>query len=466
MALISARLVLENIFKLLCLVGFLYQSNVLLNDYLMGKTSISLEVRRLTQEPLPALTLCTQNWLSMRSLANFSETSESYDKYMKLFEEYFQNYHGLSPSKNVTDIHEQMDKIYLDVKNYLVTSTTAYLNGFKDFALKVNDLNFKIGATGSQKGNMTIVQENFNLRNPVESSIIIGDGIYKCFTFNSFLRKDIRDIKVKLNAFFMRISISYHTISKLSLMNPMLFSIHSPNSLPNLNDLTEFDPKRHTVFSITQVNTELLGEGFETNCYDYDLDHKFANFNMRSDCITSCVRYTSIKNRTSPRCTIVSNLLIRYEMQEQEECDLEVNQESFIFDLGREHRCQDECRLDCSFRYYIINKKDSNYPVKSIGFESFIKIEHGDLPDILIKYMPHTLFISLACNFGGLLGMWLGLSIISTWEILLNSLTKLIQKRKRILRKIKQIFRIHYCINSPKIIITIPNIHTINFRQR
>ena len=35
------------------------------------------------------------------------------------------------------------------------------------------------------------------------------------------------------------------------------------------------------------------------------------------------------------------------------------------------------------------------------------------MPDILIRYIPEITFNSFACNFGGLLGMWLGVSILS-----------------------------------------------------
>ena len=38
------------------------------------------------------------------------------------------------------------------------------------------------------------------------------------------------------------------------------------------------------------------------------------------------------------------------------------------------------------------------------------------MPDIIIKYLPQTTFLSLVCNFGGLLGMWLGLSVLNIFE--------------------------------------------------
>ena len=69
-------------------------------------------------------------------------------------------------------------------------------------------------------------------------------------------------------------------------------AIHSPNSLPNFN-VDKFIKIEHGTSYLkgySEIQTKLLGSGFDTNCFDYDLDHKFANYNIRSDCITSCLR--------------------------------------------------------------------------------------------------------------------------------------------------------------------------------
>ena len=49
------------------------------------------------------------------------------------------------------------------------------------------------------------------------------------------------------------------------------------------------------------------------------------------------------------------------------------------------------------------------------------------MPDFIIRYIPELTFISFVCNFGGLLGMWLGvsfLSIINYFKIVLVKFLK------------------------------------------
>ena len=177
-------------------------------------------------------------------------------------------------------------------------------------------------------------------------------------------------IKIKLTKLFLRMMIALDVFPKLALrQKSLLLSIHSPNSLPHLNDMSELDYKNHQFFRFSQVNTELLGEGFETNCLEYDLDYKFANFNMRSDCITSCVRNLYEQTQEQGYCKF-SNYPLRNELLEQEEnykkCDSETD---FYFDVTEVHteheqKCFKKCRMDCEFRYYLLQQKEViiNYP--------------------------------------------------------------------------------------------------------
>ena len=161
----------------------------------------------------------------------------------------------------------------------------------KTFAFTASDLNLYLLAEGVYKEQRTILRANSSniLGNPVESIINNGDVVYKCFTFNSFLKPEMDKIKFKLQSFHFSLSFWFKSVSKLSLLEKSsnLFSIHSPNSLPNINDMRVFDVTSTNEFYYNQVNTELLGEGYETNCLVYGLGNKFTNHNMRSDCISA-----------------------------------------------------------------------------------------------------------------------------------------------------------------------------------
>ena len=83
--------------------------------------------------------------------------------------------------------------------------------------------------------------------------------------------------------------------------------------------------------------------------------------------------------------------------------------------------CETQCLSDCNYSYYtyetkITQRNDNHYDI-------IISLFRSGFPDIVIEYMPEMTFISLVCNFGGLLGMWLGLSIMSIMDKIM-SITK------------------------------------------
>ena len=164
----------------------------------------------------------------------------------------------------------------------------------------------------------------------------------------------------------------------------------------------------------TKVTTELLGDGYNTNCFEYDLDYKFANFNMRSDCITSCIR-KNIRNECNLNGLMIYDGLLRHELlknlgsihynYENLEC------QSTIFEFSK-IKCRELCKKDCTFRYF-----PSTYQIwPNDDLKFHLMIQFNQMPDTYIKYLPQTTFLSLVCNFGGLLGMWLGLSFLNILE--------------------------------------------------
>ena len=70
----------------------------------------------------------------------------------------------------------------------------------------------------------------------------------------------------------------------------------------------------------------------------------------------------------------------------------------------------------------------TDYPVANDSI--YLKIKHGVSPDMIIRHLPETTLISVICNFGGILGMWLGLSVLTITEEIFIMLNKLINIRK------------------------------------
>ena len=248
----------------------------------------------------------------------------------------------------------------------------------------------------------------------------------KCFTIFSHLKEKHRDLKIDLTNINIEHSSSLHWYP-LNLIDHFYFEIHSPNTLPDFyeTNLVTYDIKKEHKFYYNQFPVELLSNTYDTHCFEYDLDYKFGNFNTRSDCITTCSQ-KYIKSECKIKEGIVgSRYILRREVLEQDQFrELSFTKDEYICQDQVEDEaksmCEKECKPDCIFKYYSVlnetldnNNWDGHYLIKII-------IEHNSNPDVYIKYVPQTTLLSLICNFGGLLGMWLGLSFLHTITELLT----------------------------------------------
>ena len=108
--------------------------------------------------------------------------------------------------------------------------------------------------------------------------------------------------------------------------------------------------------------------------------------------------------------------------------------------------CSQKCKSDCNTKQYFteISKYVGLYP---INFEdrTYIDIKHNYLPDVIVRHTLEMTLMSFVCNFGGLLGMWLGFSVLSISKDIFDS------------------FRRFCRFNSIKINIIKPNIFKISY---
>ena len=83
----------------------------------------------------------------------------------------------------------------------------------------------------------------------------------------------------------------------------------------------------------------------------------------------------------------------------------------------------------------------------NIGYR--IWILHGEYPDIFVQHIPAMDVIGFLCNFSGLLGMWLGLSLSGIFHDIFNLITK-ISYRKYINLFIVKVNQVNnYFLNLP-----------------
>ena len=77
--------ILTLILIVMCISGFVYQVYLIFSQYMLGKTVVNIEVKRLVSQPLPAITVCIPYRFELSKLSELSENNKnSYQDYMRL----------------------------------------------------------------------------------------------------------------------------------------------------------------------------------------------------------------------------------------------------------------------------------------------------------------------------------------------------------------------------------------------
>ena len=93
----------------ICLFGLLYQTFLLIDEYLSGKTVINVIVGRLRNETPPAFTLCLPKYLSFEKAAKNDPGAK----------QLYINYIELSKNESIpqNDSMEAMEYLYMDLED-------------------------------------------------------------------------------------------------------------------------------------------------------------------------------------------------------------------------------------------------------------------------------------------------------------------------------------------------------------
>src|ERR1700744_4709516 len=103
--------ILNLILIVICLSGFVYQVHLIFSQYMLGKTVVNIEVKRLESQPLPAITVCIPHRYQMSKLSELSETNKIlYQDYMNLI---YQNISSNNPL--IKDVMGKLNYIYYKI---------------------------------------------------------------------------------------------------------------------------------------------------------------------------------------------------------------------------------------------------------------------------------------------------------------------------------------------------------------
>ena len=243
------------------------------------------------------------------------------------------------------------------------------------------------------------------------------------------------------------------------------FSMHNPNSFPqqlNVNNFLRLKAGKWYEMTYNRWKTILLEPPYKTECRHYNLDD-IKYFKLRSDCVTHCIqkevhkkcspemriKIIDPKNNNSTECLYRSDVLWRrdafnktYENLSKfcpkfSKPETESSTEEDIKRRGDNKRCIDNnishlnsecekrCRLECLNRFYNYNVKTN---IKHHDWEktwdrlASITIAHNQLPDQITEHIPEMTFVQFSGSFGGLFGIWLGLSALAILQYILKIL--------------------------------------------
>ena len=438
---------MKNLFKIIsvlfCVTGLTYQMLVLFYQYWLGKTIVNVNVQRNGLDHLPAITVCLPFLFSLKKLAAIDENFKiMYNEYQVSLENYRKSKNKTRKERDnlsyiyqhaLNLVHDRLNKNKIGLREILENYTIDFKN---EHGKQLMQINFY----GDIKNNTVIdpIDELDSLANilngqivdePVESIAFAkkhyGEiwASFKCFTFFSFLQPKWRDYQTYFEYMLVKINYDFESVPP-TLYNYVFFSSHSPNNLPELN-LGYYKSvylNHQYLFEYSVLITKLLDERYDTKCFEYDIDYKHANFNMRSDCITHCYQrkmneIVRAGGHGAVESYAPSDYLLRNEAMKQIP-NIFFEHDQFIDPAIKSKvklACFDECPKDCIHKYYSLDKEMVIQYYVEIG-QIYIYIQHDAKPDVCITHIPEITFISLMCNLGGLIGMWLGISLVMVLE--------------------------------------------------
>ena len=420
----------------------LYQTYLLIQQFFKFNRVIDIKLSANVIDSLPAITFCYNRLYSFEKLVqHYASYKNVYENYNKFLDEYDSE----NPiSENVSNLflteNQFFQKYYWKIIKEQHLDLPRLFSGiifspeeiFNNLTLGFEDLN----STDYQSYNNRIINiylygENIMIDGFLEfkdefanASVFVWkliESIYiyeelellKCFTF--FDEIQIPLSKNKLNVDYIFIAVKF--LESWFPFDPkagISVAIHSPKVIPerdlfvNLEQNTKYRIYLSKLDDIRLSNYDNCLDRHDTRYYEdtrnYCLDKCF-NETISSDCFekftmsrpTSLRRYQFLGwNKTNAR-----------------KCENLATYKTF---KETSRPCYNKCEEDCYQTHYFVDIENVGKDKPGILTSNNIiqtEIQPNSRPNILIEHFLEMTFVSLICNFGGLIGMYLGISLQS-----------------------------------------------------
>ena len=230
--------------------------------------------------------------------------------------------------------------------------------------------------------------------------------------------------------------------------------MHSPAELPqhDIYNYIELTPNIENKVAYNMWRNTLLGKKwdflwtrtFEPICLDYDPGNSQYNMTMRPNCLKGCIQNEINRcigcgtkfNGSCDKClhftldlwtsqdfdeTGISLFCSFINMSSAQDNQTEFCRTEKLMEILYE--CNKDCPLQCEHRHYTYQKWDVSQDNRS-GNETHVLIVHNLAPDRFTEHSPKMTFIDFASAFGGLMGIWMGLSALAIFKYLFKLVFK------------------------------------------
>ena len=412
------------------------QISQLFHQYLNQSLVTNIEFSSKHAETLPAITICYDKIFSFYKMAQRFHPSSITEKFLN-YRKFIYSAdidHGNNKSENIHEKLKSYENFYFDKVNWIIESV-------RNRSIDLHDMfeNLTLPFSFSKKsqpyflvtffgqillGSSEIVNpfiydniSTYHVSYPVES---IFRTTRKCFTFFSDLHKEYRNLKITDKEILFIVKYPRY-LFPFGLNRKLFVSVHSPKELPRKFSFIELDQAHGTTITYNRIENKHEHNYFK--CQDYSSHDKYK---IKPDCYIDCMM-----NILSKTCQDYYNFMeiIKYPIRK----DLLPVQYPYYncpngtrSSSSSHQECMYQCPDDCDQKYFFI--QSANFPLQSYNFDrdkiltshSLVQILSSNLPTIILNHLPEMTLISLLCNLGGLIGMWLGISIASTFEKLVN----------------------------------------------
>ena len=466
---------LNNSLFIICSIGLVKQTVDLFGQYLSGQTVVSIKYESNKLDFIPGITVCYSQALSVERVVqrDFYDDGkiikDGYAFYLnvtdgKAFQKFKEQVSKESANKSEEDVLDKTwnellsdeessveaiykslirintDPEFIPVKEFFNLSIQYEINtrntfsdidwkALGDIGIFFKDDVYPVEVTVSGLNDNEVKISKFKDTKPVDSIIFEGsDRWKKCFTFFSHLNETWRQKKIILKDIELDVWIDNKWFPiTLFKKDGFEFSMHDPTELPTeFTRLKSFTKIKldYRIWKTDQTQAKNL-----VNCRDYDLDDLKKESRTRFDCVKQCLNNKLLQclgcsDNSNQTCIFYSNSQwLENQIKEPEVKVMEISDENQCAELEFhwESECQNQCQHKCITRFYDYQQKSKVQVEKGLESTS-VFIRHSQMPDQVTDVMPEMTFVGFASNFGGLLGLWLGLSAYAVSQYFTNLL--------------------------------------------